>query len=213
MRTLIRAVALVALAVAVAGGLYVGATLFNVSAAEYGFHPGGDARTWAAHPLRYAESSDCTRCHGPEAAKLASARHRDIGCQSCHGALAEHDIASKPDRTTIEVAVPTAAVCVRCHTTISARPDSLPQITLAKHYTDDCLGCHNPHSGVSNKPPVVSHPLTRLPPCITCHGPDGFRARTARHPAEPTADRICLSCHARGRGQIDVREPTAGTEP
>lgn len=213
MRTLLRAAALVALAVAVAGILYVGTTIFDVSASEYGFHPGGDARTWAAHPLRYAESADCSRCHVRESSALWSRRHRDIGCQSCHGALADHDVASKPDRTTIEVAVPTSAVCVRCHTTAEGRPASLPQITLTKHYTADCLGCHNPHSGVSNKPPVVSHPLEQLPPCITCHGPDGFRARTARHPTEPTADAICLSCHALGRGLIDVRERTAGTTP
>lgn len=210
---MLRAAALVVTAVAVAVGLYLAATALGIFSAEYGFHPGADARTWAQHPLRYAESSDCARCHAPESARLLSARHRDIGCQSCHGALAEHDIASKPDRTTIEVAVPTAAVCVRCHTTITARPGSLPQITPARHYTEDCLGCHNPHSGVSNKPPVVPHPLDRLPPCITCHGPDGFRARTARHPVEPTADSICLSCHALGRGLIDVREPTTGTAP
>jgi hypothetical protein len=205
-RLLVRTGVLVAAAVTVAVGLYLGATLLGVFSVEYGFHPGADARAWSGHPLQFAQSADCARCHAPESAALASARHAEIGCQSCHGPLFEHDAASKPDKTSVPVGVPTSALCVRCHTTITARPDSLPQITPTKHFTDACLDCHNPHSGVSNRPPTVSHPLSKLPPCIVCHGPDGFRARTARHPTEPTADTVCLSCHAIGRGQIDVKE-------
>lgn len=202
-----RSAALVLVAAVAAVGLYAGAVLLGVFSNEYGFHPDADAHVWAVTPRRYSISTTCTRCHAPQATALASARHAPIGCQSCHGPLEAHAIASIPDSTTVAVAVPGADLCVRCHTTADSRPSFLPQITPAEHYTDGCLDCHDPHSGISNAPPTVSHPLEDLPACIVCHGPDGFRARTARHPEEPTEDAVCLRCHAPGRGEIDVREP------
>lgn len=210
MRRIALAVGLAGLAIVVAGGLYAGAFAFGVTSAEYGFHPGADARAWALKPAAYAQSSTCAACHAPQATRLASARHAPIGCSSCHGPLEAHVGASTPDSTTVAVKVPGPELCLRCHTTGAGRPSSQPQITPADHYTDACLDCHDPHSGVANRPPVVSHPLERLPDCIVCHGSDGFRARSIRHPVEPTEDAACLSCHAVGRGEVDV---TAGDRP
>ena len=156
--------------------------------------------------FRIADLESCAS-RPTQATALVSARHAEIGCQGCHGALADHASRSTPGSAPVAVAVPDSSLCVRCHTTISARPEFLPQVTPADHYTDACLDCHDPHSGISQEPPTISHPLDRLPPCITCHGPDGLRARTARHPAEPTEDAVCVRCHAVGRGEIDVREP------
>lgn len=198
--------------VVVAVGLSAGVMLFNVFVADFGFHPEADARVWAGREISYAITADCVGCHAPEVERLASARHVEIGCQSCHGPLEAHVLASDPDSTTVPVAVPGSDLCVRCHTTAIARPAFLPQVTPADHYTDGCIDCHEPHSGISKKPPVVSHPLVKLPDCIVCHGPDGFRARTDRHPDEPTEDRVCLACHERGRGVIDVAEPEGASE-
>ena len=37
-----------------------------------------------------------------------------------------------------------------------------------------------------------------------------LRPRSIRHPVESTEDAVCLSCHALGRGEVDV---TAGDRP
>ena len=70
--------------------LYAGATAFGFFSNEYGFHPGGDARVWAARPISYAITSVCADCHNVEAARLNSNRHAPIGCQSCPGPLEGH---------------------------------------------------------------------------------------------------------------------------
>lgn len=163
-------------------------------------HPDTNPRQWAALEPAFAGAGLCATCHVVEATRLASARHEGIGCESCHGPLRTHALASSATLArTANPVVPTDAVCVRCHAAASGRPDGLLQITPGEHYVLRCLQCHDPHTGISHRPPVVLHPLDNLPPCITCHGPDGFKARSQRHPVV-TDDERCLDCHAPGRG-------------
>ncbi len=192
-------------------------------------HPDADARAWAAHEPIITAPGACTGCHQLEAARAASARHAGIGCESCHGNLRDHILSSPtptldaPGRDVVDdgavadavgagpgggldlatdatrPAVPTDAVCVRCHAATSGKPAALLQITPGDHYVLQCLQCHDPHTGISHRPPVVLHPLTGLPPCITCHGPEGFKARSERHPVV-AGDEPCLACHGPGRG-------------
>lgn len=163
-------------------------------------HPDTNPRQWAALEPAFAGAGLCATCHVVEATRLASARHEGIGCESCHGPLRTHALASSATLArTANPVVPTDAVCVRCHAAASGRPDGLLQITPGEHYVLRCLQCHDPHTGISHRPPVVLHPLDNLPPCVTCHGPDGFKARSQRHPVV-TDDERCLDCHAPGRG-------------
>lgn len=193
--------------VAVVGGsavmavaLFVGASMAWSPYITTDLHPDTNARAWAAKDPVFAGAGLCAKCHETEAARLASARHAAIGCESCHGPLLEHAASSPVElASAIKPAVPTDSVCSRCHTLAIGRPGGLLQVRLADHYVPVCLQCHDPHTGVAHRPPVVLHPLENLPPCVTCHGPDGFKARSVRHP-DVTGDEPCLACHAPGRG-------------
>jgi hypothetical protein len=190
------------LAALISVGVFVGTGLASSSYAEYGYHPATNALAWARLDPTFANASVCATCHGPEHAKLTSGGHAGIGCESCHGALLAHAIASQasPSAELAAIAVPTDTVCVTCHVRTVGRPAAIPQVMPSQHYAPMCLQCHDPHTGISRRPPVVSHPLGNLPPCLTCHGPEGFKARNQRHPTVPTDDATCLECHASGRG-------------
>ena len=198
--------------IAIAAGSLVLAATFLIGAAmawspylQTDMHPDTNPRAWAALAPSFGGQALCATCHGVEAARLASAQHSEIGCESCHGALREHALSNTEEIAAAAAPViPTDTVCKTCHVSALGRPAGFNQITLTDHYVPLCLQCHDPHTAVANRPPVVLHPLENLPPCITCHGPDGFKARSQRHPVVSDDER-CLDCHAPGRG------PEAGT--
>jgi hypothetical protein len=195
------AVAIVAGAAALSIALFVGAAMAWNPYVDYSLHRDVDARSWAALEPAFAEAGLCAACHEPETSRLTSARHAGIGCESCHGPLLGHSLAS-PDVAGdfVTVAVPTDGVCVRCHVQAVGRPADFRQIVPTEHYVPVCTQCHDPHTGIARRPPVVLHPLDGLPPCLTCHGPEGFKSRNQRHPVVVGDDKPCLDCHAPGRG-------------
>ena len=151
---------------------------------------------WRSVVPKFGDAKGCSRCHTEEHALLISDEHSNIGCQSCHGSLAEHD--ANPE---IAVDIPNSKVCARCHVKTIGQPSAFHTIIPAKHYVATCLACHNPHSTQAKHPPIVSHPIKNLPKCITCHGPEKFRRPSLRHP-DVTAqeDKLCLECHKSGSG-------------
>lgn len=181
---------------------FVGALMASTPYLEYSLiQPDANARAWAALEPGYANAALCAECHEPEHEKLVSATHAGIGCESCHGALLDHSLASPGTaEAAVEIAVPTDEVCLRCHAKAEGRPISFRQIVPSAHYVPVCLQCHDPHTGISNRPPITEHPLDDLPPCLVCHGPEGFKTRNLRHPAVTGDDKPCLACHAVGRG-------------
>ncbi len=204
---LLAVVAVVAGAAAVSGILFAGAVVAWNPYLDYTVNTDTNARQWATRPLSYASSAVCGSCHGTEQIRLVSTAHEAIGCQSCHGALAEHVEAGRGTTSeSVAVRVPTDEVCVRCHSQATGRPAGIRQIVPGQHYVSSCLECHEPHAGTANRPPVVLHPLEDLPPCLTCHGPEGFKARNQRHPDGSVEDGRCLECHAAGRGPVEGPE-------
>jgi Cytochrome c7 and related cytochrome c len=195
----IAAIAAVAAGVVIAV-FVVGAAFSAFSALydEYGFHPAENARSWAALPLSYADSTVCQRCHQPEYASWTASAHRTVVCESCHGPLATHAAETSPDApagSVVLAAVP-ASICVACHEARTGRPAGFPQVDLAQHYPGAaCLWCHNPHDATAVRPPDIPHSLDRLPPCVTCHAPAGLKPVPAGHVAG--SDSFCRSCHAR----------------
>ncbi len=186
--------------------LLVGAAMAWNPYLEYSLDRDVDAQRWASLDQRFASAGRCGECHEREAARANTATHENIGCQSCHGPLFDHDVAEAADASTVAVAVPDAELCLRCHVEADGRPATIREIVVEDHYQPVCLECHDPHSGVSNPPPVVEHPLADLPECITCHGPEGFKARNQRHPVADTDDAACMLCHQEGRGPKDDDE-------
>ena len=181
--------------------LFVGAAMAWNPYLEYTLNTDVNARQWAALPLSFTSSSTCQECHQEQQARLTTASHTGIGCQSCHGPLLEHaEAGDKATADQVAVRVPTDEVCGQCHSKAVGRPEAFRQITPGPHYATQCLECHDPHTGIANRPPIVLHPLDNLPPCLTCHGPEGFKTRNQRHPAGSEDDKRCLECHAAGRG-------------
>ena len=196
----IGAIAIAAGAIALAGIFFVGAMVLWSPYVESVVKPDGNARALAALQPAYAGTTSCARCHARESARASSAGHAGIGCESCHGPELDHALAG-PGTPEVAAAraLPTDALCTRCHVTTEGRPASVRQIEPSGHYVLACLQCHDPHTAIARRPPVVVHPLDSLPPCITCHGADGFKARNQRHPVV-SGDEPCLACHAPGRG-------------
>ena len=188
-------VALVA-SVVLGVGAFAAASLYS----EYGAVKNEpNARAWAGLPPQFAGQAACTSCHELEAGIQDASIHRDVSCESCHGAQAAHSSSEEAARTILP-GKPTADICVTCHAQVAGRPAGFPQIDPAWHYSGDkCLRCHDPHSIVAVRPPTVTHPLANLPECTTCHAPDGLKQIPAGH--EPAADAICLSCHGQSANQ------------
>ena len=155
---------------------------------------------WRSIDPTFGNAKNCGKCHDTELTRLTSAKHGNIGCQSCHGGQAEHEYSPEGGTRT-----PDDSICLTCHITSQGQPDSFLTIVPKDHYTSSCLACHDPHTGISNRPPVVSHKTTGLPACVTCHGPDGFKQQSIRHPDTSSTDKFCLSCHLPGRGpEVEV---------
>lgn len=194
------------------GGLALGTFVVLVAgmpvvaslAGEYGSRPDADEAIWRGLAPAFGESAQCGECHEPQEARLVSTTHAGIGCQSCHGALGEHALASPgTPEAEVRVDVPTDTLCVVCHVETAGRPLGFRQVAPEQHYVKECLDCHDPHTGISRKPPIVEHTLLHLPPCVTCHGPEGFKARNQRHPVSKVGeedDERCIACHVDERG-------------
>lgn len=163
---------------------------------DFGIRDNRAEIAWRTIVPQFGNARGCAKCHETEALRLHSAEHTGIGCQSCHGALADHE--THPD---VGVVTPSSAVCLKCHVAVSAQPAALHTIVPARHYIATCLACHDPHRSSAKHPPVVSHPLKGLPACITCHGPQAFKSRSVRHPdVTRQSDASCLQCHKPGSG-------------
>lgn len=176
--------------------LWVAVPIARAVIHDYGVRDNRAEVAWKSIVPEFGDARGCARCHDTEHTRLISNQHQKIGCQSCHGALAEHE--AKPQ---VGVVTPSSAVCLKCHIKVQGQPDALHAIVTSKHYIATCLACHDPHTTVAKHPPVVSHPTKGIPACITCHGPGQFRQPSMRHPdVSRQTDASCLQCHKAGSG-------------
>lgn len=107
-----------------------------------GFYRAGSLGDVGARTPSYAGRVRCVECHEDVTTTAAPSRHKNIGCENCHGALRKH--ADDP-----EVAPPKLdgrADCLRCHAANAGRPATFLNIDAAEHSGDDpCSSCHKPH--------------------------------------------------------------------
>jgi len=205
------------LAILLVAALAVGAVAAATFYDQYGAHQARNARSWAAlTPQFAADSAVCSQCHATEYDKWSGSRHVVVGCQTCHGALAEHaataPVPASADQIDAQEAgvipapslatgvmplPPTDALCTVCHRQTLGRPADFPQVDPATHYAGtSCLQCHDVHTAIAIPPPVITHSLANVPECTACHGTtatNGVKAMPAGH--QPSADAICLGCH------------------
>lgn len=99
-----------------------------------------------ARALAHAGKAACLECHGdiPKAMETKKSGHRTIGCEACHGPLADHAANSG----TLKPRLPDPRLlCLRCHAEDPARPAFLPQKDPKRHNPKAaCTDCHNPHA-------------------------------------------------------------------
>jgi hypothetical protein len=108
---------------------------------QYGHYRGNALQEIAAREPYWAGRKTCDSCHGAIVQKLASAEHKGLSCETCHGPSKAH--VENP-----EVKLPKLSYsqCVRCHETSPSRPKWLHQINVHNHYTGSvCTECHVPH--------------------------------------------------------------------
>jgi hypothetical protein len=112
------------------------------------FHELGHFRTGAladnmARPIAFAGREACESCHSDIVSERQGSRHSAIGCEACHGALAQH--AEDPGRGKA-VRPDARKVCFVCHRADTAKPKTFKQVNPQEHMGDaPCTSCHKPH--------------------------------------------------------------------
>lgn len=134
-------------AAAVAGFLGIRHFLVPETFGKLGHYRAASVDEIAALPMHYAGEAACKRCHSQQAGDKAKSSHKNISCESCHGALLAHAENPKSDtkpRRPKEAEM--RAFCGHCHAKSISKPAKFPQIDLAKHNADaPCNMCHQPH--------------------------------------------------------------------
>jgi hypothetical protein len=104
----------------------------------------------AALPVRYAGKAAqprCGTCHQEQFQAKKGSSHRNIHCETCHGALAAHieKPAGPKPRKPAESEI--TAFCLRCHEASPSKPPKHPTVDPRKHNPDTpCASCHQPHA-------------------------------------------------------------------
>ncbi len=123
--------------------LLLRAVLVPASFGEFGFYRGAALTEIASAPMHFAGRAACEECHDDVAATRKGSLHEQIGCESCHGPLADH----ATDPSSVQPELPDArTLCLGCHLTNVARPAAFPQVDPKEHGDDEvCTSCHDPH--------------------------------------------------------------------
>jgi DnaJ-class molecular chaperone len=169
-----------------------------------------------AREVRYAGEESCTVCHEDEHDVKKAGYHRDISCETCHGASMAHT--ENPG----EVNPPAPRdreFCPKCHDYNSSRPMGFPQINAVAHNPlQPCINCHAPHDPVPPSVPgecrachgeidrtksVSPHVLLE---CTTCHTtPEEHKISPwTVKPTKPSARDFCGRCHGTDSSARDI---------
>jgi hypothetical protein len=172
-------------------------------------------------PIHYAGAGACNECHKEVNVLKSDGYHRNLSCETCHGASKDHS--EDPDVKPVTDRVRDA--CTRCHAYDPSRPTGFPQINPVVHNPrKQCVECHKPHSP---KPPHVPQeceachagiartkemsPHEGLP-CTTCHTVDVQHKVSPREVrAQIPSDRsFCAKCHStesqvKGTQKVDLK--------
>jgi hypothetical protein len=84
----------------------------------------------AAREVKYAGAQACGECHDKESNMKKGGYHRDLTCESCHGAAQKH----VDNPTGVKPSSPKKRdYCSFCHNYNSSRPSGFPQINPVTH--------------------------------------------------------------------------------
>jgi len=163
-----------------------------------------------AKEIKYAGAQICEQCHEKEPAIKKIGYHRDLFCESCHGAAQKH----VDNPTEVKPTSPRKRdYCSYCHNYNSSRPTGFPQINPDTHNRrKPCITCHNPHNP---KPPTTPRSCAAchaqiervkaasyhaLVACTVCHTTPEKHKISPRTviPTKPDKREFCGKCHDKG---------------
>jgi len=104
--------------------------------------------------VKFSESSRCFSCHYEEYTIWGINEHKNVSCQSCHGAMASHvenpEIGAEEDYFSLEYYKTDREFCLSCHQTDFSKPKDFPQVSVSEHQKvlSKCMNCHNPHDPI-----------------------------------------------------------------
>lgn len=134
-------------------GLFIGAlVLFLIvraqvvpkSFGQYGHFRGNALAEIRNRPISFAGRTACAACHDDKVQALRAGKHANVGCESCHGALAKHADGSMETKPVLP---DTHVLCAKCHEKIAAKPGTFPQVVSQEHSNGEaCKTCHQPHT-------------------------------------------------------------------
>lgn len=179
----------------------------------------------AAKEVKYAGAQSCGQCHEKEPEMKKSGYHRDLSCESCHGAAQKH----VDNPTDVKPTSPKKRdYCSYCHNYNSSRPTGFPQINPDMHNPrKPCITCHNPHNPKPPKTPrscsachaqierTKATSYHALIECTVCHSTPEKHKTSPRTvtPTKPDKREFCGKCHAKdsgGKGMPTVDMATHG---
>lgn len=110
----------------------------------YGWHRQSNVEEWKNFSVKYRGREFCVSCHAGQTQKLASAPHKDIECENCHGPAKSHP--ADPLKLNVDRS---RELCLRCHTSL-AYPTSqrlqIKGVNPDQHNPRlNCVLCHKPH--------------------------------------------------------------------
>jgi hypothetical protein len=162
--------------------------------------------------IKYAGAAICSQCHEKQQETKQTGYHRDLACESCHGAAQKHvDNPAEVKPTSPKK----RDYCGYCHTYNASRPTGFPQINPDTHNPrKPCIACHNPHNP---KPPQTPRSCAAchaqiertkaasyhaLLACTVCHStPEKHKTEPrAVTPTKPDKREFCGKCHAKDAG-------------
>ena len=95
-------------------------------------------------------NKSCRSCHEDDVKGFVKLRHKQLSCESCHGALFDHVRDGK--KVAVAVIDRERGQCLNCHAPLPNRPRGFPQFTTEenkKHMRLEegasCLKCHDAH--------------------------------------------------------------------
>ncbi len=158
--------------------------------------------------LKYAGQHACAECHDDIYEMKQKVFHRNVSCETCHGAAYAHTQA--PDEHTLP-APRERGYCILCHSYNPSRPTGFPQIEPLTHNPlKSCMSCHDPHAPQLPHTPeecsachaeiartkAVSHHQALS--CIRCHEAQEEHKSSPRAflPTVPKSREFCGECHA-----------------
>jgi len=110
----------------------------------YGWYRQSNVTEWKNFAVKYQGREFCADCHSEETEKLASARHKDIECENCHGPAFDHP--SEPPKLEIDRS---RNLCLRCHARLdypTSQRSQIKGIDPEQHNPGlECATCHDPH--------------------------------------------------------------------